>query len=434
MSILLFVLVDFFKILVGIHLQLTAGSLVAGDDAIGVELQSAEPDSVEAALYKDLDADAKQFLEQLFVDMVMGAGERMNTIHNAFGKDTAVGVNTDSDITDTKGEKHSMPKVQNKPYKKPAYDEWDVREALDDALDHADHGYDNLIKVGNMPNFITDLTGIEGEFYIYRNHAYENMVSKRDAEKANRPTVRGGNEIHFHNLGKQKMIDAILSLENPIMTIADSEEFGNPEIVMVLPVCGNNDSPLYAALSFYSNTHIKGKWTKKPHIVLTISERGMIAEGGYDGHLEVINKAIESGNVLSYDKQKMRDYLSVIANHTRVGNITSRTLTESVAQFRKFVNKFREKNHIDYKLPNTNGVSSRKLLADAFDELVQTPKERELMDAYRSNIAKVEDVQERLRKLRAEISRLSKAIPLPMGHKKEHRVVFFFVFPYFSFL
>ena len=61
------------------------------------------------------------------------------------------------------------------------------------------------------------------------------------------------------------------------------------------------------------------------------------------------------------------------------------------------------------KSPNSHGMSSRQLLADAFDELVQTPDERKLMDQYRNNIAKVEDVQERLRKLRGEISKLTKA-------------------------
>ena len=61
-----------------------------------------------------------------------------------------------------------------------------------------------------------------------------------------------------------------------------------------------------------------------------------------------------------------------------------------------------------YKNPNTHGMSSRQLLADAFDELVQTPKERELMDQYRANINKVEDVQNRLQKVRGKIRELTK--------------------------
>ena len=62
-----------------------------------------------------------------------------------------------------------------------------------------------------------------------------------------------------------------------------------------------------------------------------------------------------------------------------------------------------------YKKPNSRGMSSRQLLANAFDELAQTPKERELMAQYRNHITKVDEVQERLKKLRGEISRLTNA-------------------------
>ena len=68
-----------------------------------------------------------------------------------------------------------------------------------------------------------------------------------------------------------------------------------------------------------------------------------------------------------------------------------------------------DNNDIRYKTPNSHGMSPRQLLADAFDELVQTPDERELMDRYRKNITKVEEAQERLDELRGEISRLTKA-------------------------
>ena len=85
--------------------------------------------------------------------------------------------------------------------------------------------------------------------------------------------------------------------------------------------------------------------------------------------------------------------------------------TFSVDVYRK-LKMYRKKNDFSenllFKAPNSHGMSPRQLLADAFDELVQTPKERELMDQYRKNISMVEDVQERLRKLRAEISKLTK--------------------------
>ena len=61
-----------------------------------------------------------------------------------------------------------------------------------------------------------------------------------------------------------------------------------------------------------------------------------------------------------------------------------------------------------YKSPNSRGMSPRQLLANAFDTLAQTPTEREKMAEYRKNIAMVEDVQERLRKLRDRISELTR--------------------------
>jgi hypothetical protein len=73
-------------------------------DKIRKVFAGAEPDSMEAALYKEFDDDAKQFLEKLFVDMVMGAGEHMSTIRNAFGKGTVVEVNADGEFTLAKGE------------------------------------------------------------------------------------------------------------------------------------------------------------------------------------------------------------------------------------------------------------------------------------------------------------------------------------------
>ena len=86
--------------------------------------------------------------------------------------------------------------------------------------------------------------------------------------------------------------------------------------------------------------------------------------------------------------------------------------TFSVDVYRK-LKIFRKKNDFSenllFKAPNSHGMSPRQLLADAFDELVQTPDERKLMDEYRNNISKVEGVQERLRKLRGEISKLTKA-------------------------
>ena len=65
--------------------------------------KGAEPDSMEAALFKDFDEAVKKNLEQKFVTMVMNASEHMTTIQNAFGKNTVVEVNADGEFTLAKG-------------------------------------------------------------------------------------------------------------------------------------------------------------------------------------------------------------------------------------------------------------------------------------------------------------------------------------------
>ena len=58
---------------------------------------------------------------------------------------------------------------------------------------------------------------------------------------------------------------------------------------------------------------------------------------------------------------------------------------------------------------SSNGISTRALLANAFDGIAQTPAEKQKMREYRDNITKVEDVEKRLKNLRARISQLTKA-------------------------
>ena len=58
----------------------------------------------------------------------------------------------------------------------------------------------------------------------------------------------------------------------------------------------------------------------------------------------MVNEALKKGRILSLDR-KMRDDLSVIANQARVGDITDASLNESLSQFRKEINAFREKTH-----------------------------------------------------------------------------------------
>ena len=73
-------------------------------------------------------------------------------------------------------------------------------------------------------------------------------------------------------------------------------------VVMLLDVYGTNGAPLYAAMSFYSDKPINGKFNKKPHVVLTVSERNWHEDGeGRKGYDEIVGKAVAKGKVIDFD-------------------------------------------------------------------------------------------------------------------------------------
>ena len=221
-------------------------------------------------------------------------------------------------------------------------------EAVYEVLDHGDKGHDNLVLLGDMPHYIRELTGIEGDLYIYRNHAYENMVSEERAIEEGRP---GGKRAHYHDLGEETMVEAIMALEYPSIVISDQMKAGNPALSLILPVFGDNDAPIHAAVSFDEDTDINGSLAKRPHVAVTFYEHPYDQPAGsrYRGLVEIVQKAIDEGKVLSVDK-KIRADQPVMTERTSLGNIARSSLEKNVAQFRKEVNAFKEKNRINYSL------------------------------------------------------------------------------------
>ena len=291
--------------------------------------------------------------------------------------------------------------------RKPSYNEWDVLSALYDALDHEDKGYDHLIKIGTMPNYIADKLGIDGDFYIYRNHIYENMVSDNQAKEDSR-YVEGR---HYHDLGFDITAAAIMSLENPILSIATQTKKNNPAVAMILPVKGKNGIPLYSVMSLYSSMSVNGDFSTKPHVVLSIYETDMVKESNDEAKKsrnksleEIVEQAVKDGKVIDLDK-KTRDALSVIAERTGLGNVTEASLANSLAQFRKEIKTFKEKNKISYSERNTD--SNRSLLANALETTVQNDIEANKLKEYKEKIALIDAEQQKLAEINAQIKELS---------------------------
>lgn len=283
------------------------------------------------------------------------------------------------------------------------FSEQAVSTALYDALSEKATRQNQLIPVSVMPRYISEKLGIGGDIYIQRDHAYENMVSKEQAIQDGRPTQRKGENVHFHDLGVEKMTRAIMSINEPTMTISTKTKDGNPAVIMMLPEYGNNNAPLYAVLSFYSRKTISPENREtRPHVVLTIAERNFFEEGGRYGWADVIKRAINEGTVIDFNK-KERSSLSEVAQSVGLGDITDASLKKNLAQFQKEVKQFRESNNIRYQL---------KSAVELEREVKELKKERRALE-NRNRV-----LTERVAKWRGELRRTETPSVRPGDVKK----------------
>ena len=283
------------------------------------------------------------------------------------------------------------------------FSEQAVSTALYDALSEKATRQNQLIPVSVMPRYISEKLGIGGDIYIQRDHAYENMVSKEQAIQDGRPTQRKGENVHFHDLGVEKMTRAIMSINEPTMTISTKTKDGNPAVIMMLPEYGNNNAPLYAVLSFYSRKTISPENREtRPHVVLTIAERNFFEDGGRVGWAELIRNAVKEGRVLDFNK-KERSSLSEVAQSAGLGDITDASLKKNLAQFQKEVKQFRESNNIRYQLKSATELEQ---------EVRELKKERRALE----NRNKV--LTERVAKWRGEMRRTETPSVRPGDVKK----------------
>lgn len=321
-------------------------------------------------------------------------------------------------------------------YQLKSFSEQAVSTALYDALSEKATRQNQLIPVSVMPRYISEKLGIGGDIYIQRDHAYENMVSKEQAIQDGRPTQRKGENVHFHDLGVEKMTRAIMSINEPTMTISTKTKDGNPAVIMMLPEYGNNNAPLYAVLSFYSRKTISPENREtRPHVVLTIAERNFFEDGGRVGWAELIRNAVKEGRVLDFNK-KERSSLSEVAQSAGLGDITDASLKKNLAQFQNEVKQFRESNNIRYQLKSATelerevkeltkyaayrqrGTTDREILLSAAEGSAKTEWERKRLAEYRDAVGRLEGYEARLSANRAELTGLS----LADGKKNAKRI------------
>ena len=258
-----------------------------------------------------------------------------------------------------------------------------VAEAVHDAMDHRDGGHDNLIKIGQIPSAIADISGITGDLYIYRNHAYENIVSRKQAEEDGHST----SGEHFHALGEEKMIDALVAINEPYLAIAQTSRQGTPAMYLVLPQFAEDGVPLSAAIDFYVDTPINGRHGVRPHVTVTIYARPFDSyiddfNKPHAGLVEMINDAIKNKKVLLIDK-KIRADVPVTAKRTSLGSVTTSALEKNVAQFKREVKAFKEKNKIRYSLTtDSKGNNLSEAQVEFFENSTVRDKKGRLIPVY----------------------------------------------------
>ncbi len=226
--------------------------------------------------------------------------------------------------------------------------EWSVRSAVAEALDHKADRNNPLISLGGIPSVLSEIIGTNADLYIRANHVYENAVSKETAIQDGR--IR--KNAHYHNLGEETVIDAIMALENPAMLIADTMN-ENPTVVAILPV-RSGENMVYAALSFYSSDAINSDYTKRPHVVLTLSPIPSTGAGGRKNLTDTIARAVEERSIIFCDK-KMTATLPVNAQNVNLGIVTDASVKNSLAQFQKNVKAFKGKYNIQYSISQVAG-------------------------------------------------------------------------------
>lgn len=301
--------------------------------------------------------------------------------------------------------------------------DYEVEAALFDALDHAERGDDKLIELGRMPKFVRDLIGIDGDVYIRRNHTYENLVSMETAVSGGRPTSHDGKQAHFHNLGFERMEQALLDTESPVVTWADIGK-ATPQITMIVSPTTDDGNLIYVAMAFYQREKVNGIPNQRAHVVLTVSDSMWEASLHHPGMRSILDKAVANDRIISFDRAKWDDLWEKITranpsgtgNHSMVTGVTDNALTNNVAQVRKEINSFRQENKIDYSMRGGTKTDT-EMLRDLYERTVAKERARSkkneagLAKAYQRDLkgkqAAIEDLQENQRKALEKFHELS---------------------------
>ena len=257
----------------------------------------------------------------------------------------------------------------------------------------AKRGHD-LVKVGNMPTLYRELFGLRGDVYVSNEHLYQNMVSRATAEAEGRFKI--DDSADYHELGEEKVINAIEQFQDPLAIMESLKDYDEPRLVAILDEKGNDGQNLMAVMELYAPLRPHGVSQLRNHVLITIYEKSSLPD--------YIEKTVDKGRVLH---KKEGSHLTRQADLQLVGEMSNETLKKNVAQFNKKVKAFKEKNGIQYSTQETDNISNRDLLANAFEGIVNGSDEYKLIQQYKGRIKVLNEYEEKLSELNREIYKLT---------------------------
>ena len=216
---------------------------------------------------------------------------------------------------------------------------------LDAVLDHTFDAKNNEVYIGETSNFLTEVIGVDSmPVYMPASKAYAAMVPKEEWER----TRYYKEQDHYHNLGKEKMIEILNASENPIAAfVATTDLDGNERnnrIVLVTDV--KIDGQNAVVIEEIETTALKEGRRVKANKVITTYDRAMIAD-------DIVN-AYNENRLLHFDKKRSQNLAGVRGSKPQAA-IRDTDFANNIAQFWWNVNKGKlNVTNLQYSISDAN--------------------------------------------------------------------------------
>ena len=342
--------------------------------------KNVQPDSLAAQEFARFDANTKQILADMFVDMSIDAGEKLSTIK-------AAGL-TEKITTEDGGVKR--------------------KRQVFDSESKSPYSYSSFVKKPDMR-----IVQIDGT--VPDNRADIVVQAKKNAASVGKVDPKTGNiSVYIKDIG----VDVFLGRDGLRHSIDRRVSVNAPVVLKAGAILKNS----------IKINEIRPKKEKATGSYVLI---GAARNSG--GELFIVRSVVNrfTHNLTSMDvlyainaKKEPAALLPLSTDKTALGTDS----TISIARLLDYVNQyfpdilpeevFKHYGHTErpkgdlgesaiYKLPVSKDISDRELLVDMFEQRVTSSKEYKALENYRKRIQEMQSIEEKLDRISAEIRRLS---------------------------